>query len=134
MASGDKNSMPEMIFVIFNGYEVRYYTTVESFAAAITDGYADQHEVKCFVPAEWADDRIDQAVLSVAKKKPLRNLPTPANWHAVMSQHGQFVHPSMYTPAQKKFAADWTKKQKAHRKQHKDAIANELTAALGRKV
>jgi hypothetical protein len=128
--------MPEIIFVIYNGYEYRTYTTILAFATALTDGYAadKKAEVRVFVPADWADDRITKDVLAVAKKPSLRHLPQPSNWHAVMQQNGQYVHPSRYTPAQKKFARDWEKKQKDHHKKHKDRLVAELTKALGRTV
>lgn len=141
MASTDKSSMPELIFVIFSGYEVRYYTTIETFAAAITDGYADgvASQVKCFVPAEWADDKIDQAVLGVAKKKPFQFRQSP-NWHKVMNPQSLSLHQQMTgayvppTPAQEKFLKDEKNRQRKERKKHKDAIVADLTAALGRKV
>lgn len=84
MASSLKAGMPKEIFVIFNGYEVRYYTTPETFAQAVSDGYAHHHtsgtpyEVKCFVPVELADDQVSEQLDLAVQQPPPPFVPSAA--------------------------------------------------------
>jgi len=80
MASGMKNSMPNEIFVIFNGYEYRTYTTPETLAQALADGYGlgDHHltpggkpnEIKMFVPVDFYDDNVAGELKKITSRRP----------------------------------------------------------------
>lgn len=133
MASGTKSSMPEVIFVIYNGYEYRTYTTILAFAQAITDGYAEGRntEVKVFVPADWADDGINVGVQQIAKRKPFQHQDIP-QWVAVSPPAGNYQAWNNLTPAQEAASKANLKAEKAGRKAHKDKLVAALTQALGR--
>lgn len=59
MASGFKVSMPEVIFVIHEAGEARYYTTADTFAQGLIDT-GEHGQIEVFFPSGMVDDSIAQ--------------------------------------------------------------------------
>ena len=82
MARGLKSEMPEVIFVIFVGYEIRYYTTAESFAEGLIDYGVPGSQIEVFFPSKMVDDSIARKVKQLIGKHPswLFNSPRVDKW------------------------------------------------------
>lgn len=129
MASGAKSEMPEFVFVIFSGYEVRYYTTPETLAQAITDGYAmgAGAQVQCFVPIELADDSAAQKLALVVKRKPPAQPQPPHSFNLTQWPAG-----GLTPQQQKENEAHFRKWKRGPLKKFKQHVLDDIYAAIGR--
>ena len=122
MASGLKEGPPpDRLYVIKNGYEIRYYTTPETFAQAIVDGYtwvpAGMPKPELAVYARCGDSPPAPQVDDILQAHPQ---PPPPNTQPLTLQQQIALLPP--TPAQKAAYDQYNKDMKAWRKKIKTLL------------
>lgn len=108
MASGFKEGPPPgHLYVIKNHYEIRYYTTPESYAQALVEGY--QGELAVYRRCETPPDAEIQKVLEAhPRARPLANL--------------YALHPNLRSRDQQQSIKEYEKEDKVRRKTIKQAL------------
>jgi predicted patatin/cPLA2 family phospholipase len=115
VASGYKDGPPPAhLYVIKNSYEIRYYTTPETYAQAIADGYDGELAVyrRCETPP---NAQVDQIMAD-------NPMPTLDTGSSLNPQQMMFSGIGKPTPAQQAAYKQYEKDIKARRKRVKSLL------------
>lgn len=115
MASGYKDGPPPShLYVIKSSYDIRYYTTPETYAQALADGY--QGELAVYRRCETPPSADVDAILA---DNPMPTLDTGSSLNPQQMMYSGISRP---TPAQQAAYKQYEKDIKARRKRVKAAL------------